>query len=540
MKLKKENLEKFNLEKFNFLKKIKKFSYNLDKLVAIDPSDFDNIFILEDKIIKKIENNKIPKDALISTYIPTKYITTYELKVAKNLIDKIDINDYIETKSYEELELDEAEEYIFKYNLVNPLGDDKNILIEVSIIKKLELEEIFKPVFDKYKYIDYIGYSGFLFEVLYKDNIIEPKKDIFVYFKKNTILITLYNEGSFLQTIVLNEGLETLYKMFKEESSVEIENLTSYEIFVELITKKGLDINNYDSNEEILFNELSETFSNLFMLITSQITSLQRKFALPSIDRLFISTQNGPVPGILDFTSVYLGGVETNELKFDTHYNPNNIQIDQLLFLSMLSSRYAYKNDYQNFNFTIIKRPPTFFYRKSGQLISISVASLIISLLYPTYQYISYINKSHENHKLEKKLNNLNSQYRTLKHKFDKLLSAEKSVKKKVNNEKRYIENIQNIIVTLYKAKNSYMPISYLFDNIAMYMRINHIYAQHIKLKRGILKLNIFSKNEKNITNFVNDLVKKESFVVTTKGISKDKDNNNYVSIIEIKVGDYE
>jgi hypothetical protein len=37
------------------------------------------------------------------------------------------------------------------------------------------------------------------------------------------------------------------------------------------------------------------------------------------------------------------------ELKFDAKYNPNNIEIDQFLFLSMLSSQYAYKNSYTGF-----------------------------------------------------------------------------------------------------------------------------------------------------------------------------------------------
>jgi len=517
------------------LKKIKKFSYDLDKLVAINPYDFNDIIILEDKVLRKEDSNNIPKDALISTYIPAKYITTYEIQIAKNVIEKVDLYDYIETKSYEELELDEAEEYIFKYKIVNSITDDKNVSIEVIIVQEVELTTHFKPMFDKHRYIDYIGYSGFLFEVLYKNEILEPKKDIFVYFKKDVVLITLYNEGEFLQTILLNEGVESVYKRFKEDSSVEIGNLNDYAVFIDLIIKKGLDITNYTDYEEILFNELSETFSNIFMVIINQITSLQRKFSLPTIDRIFISTQYGPIPGMLEFTNVYLGGIESNDLKFDNEYNPDGIDIDQFLFLSMLSAQYAYKNEYQDFNFTLAKRPPTFFYRKSGQFISISVVALIISLLYPAYQYSYSVIKEHENQKLNTQLNKLSSHKRSFQKKLDTLNKSIKIIKQKINDDKFFIKSIEKIITTLSAQKNDYIPISSMLQNIAFYMKINNVFAKEIDFEEGILKLIVISNNDKYITSFVRNLVGKEHLIVKTRGIMKNG-NSSYISIINIKV----
>jgi hypothetical protein len=60
--------------------KLKKYSYNLNKLAVIDPYDFNNIFLLENNILKTFSNKqKFSNDTLLSTYIPTKYITTYEL-----------------------------------------------------------------------------------------------------------------------------------------------------------------------------------------------------------------------------------------------------------------------------------------------------------------------------------------------------------------------------------------------------------------------------------------------------------------------------
>jgi hypothetical protein len=516
--------------------KIKKYAYDVNKIASIDPYNFNNVFILENNIIKeKTFKEKISKDTLISSYIPLRFIINYEIHIPKNLIDKIDVYDHIETKAYEDLELDEAEKYIFKYKLINSFADEKNMIAEVIIVQEDVIKKYFAPITKDYNYIDYLGYSGFLFESLYKTKILKPKKDIFIYFTKDFILITLYADGTFLQNIFLNQGMYNLYEKLKHDSEIEINNF-SYEVFVELLTKKGLNINYYDDYEEILFNEVSKIFSNLFTTIINQFNSLQRKFALATIDRVFISTENGVIPGVVDFTDNYLGEIEANDLKFDTKYNPNNVEIDQLSFLNILSTQYAYKEDYQLYNFTLEKRPPTFFYRKSGQFISITVASLIISLLYPSYQYIYSVIKDYESSTLELKLNQLIFNYNMLNTNFNNKLRTYKIDKKIVHNKKTYIENIEKIISILHQDKKGYVPLSSLIIKISSYMKKNKIHTKKIDFEKGILKLNVYAINENYITNFVNELVKQEHLDIETNGIVKDKNSQNYISIINVKV----
>jgi hypothetical protein len=314
------------------LYKIQKYSYDLNKVIAIDPYNFERLVYLENDILKRIKPDEISKKSLISTYIPLNYITTYELTISKNLINKIDLYDHIEAQAYEELELDESAKYIFKYKLIESISDEKNLIAEVVIVQEDILKNYFEPILNKYDYIDYITYNGFLFEVLYQKKILLPQKDIFLFITKNSSLITLYADGMFLQNIVLNDGIESLYEKLKRDDEIDIKHF-NYKVFVELLIKKGLNHNYYDDNEEILFNKLSEIFSSFLMPITNQLNSLQRKFALPTIDRIFISTEYGLIPGSIEFSHNYFGEIEVKELKFDTKYNPNNIRINQLLFL---------------------------------------------------------------------------------------------------------------------------------------------------------------------------------------------------------------
>jgi hypothetical protein len=514
--------------------KLEKYSYNTSKVAVINPYDFNEIYLLEDKTISKKNLEKsISKDSLIATYLPAKNVILYELEIPKNLVDKVDLDDYIETKCYEELDLDEAEKYIFKYKLVSSINNEKNYITEVVIAQENEaIKKYFAPLYEKYNYIDYIGYSGFLFEVLYKKEILEKRKDIFMFFTKNNVLISLYADGEFLQNIILNDGLYTLYEKL-ENSNLSIIDL-DYELFLNILIQKGLDPDNYDYAEEVVFNQLGEIFSNLFMVIINQLNSLKRKFALSTLDRVFISTENGAIPGMLDFASIYLGGMIVKELKFDKKYNPNNIEINQLLFLTMLSASYSYENEYFNFNFTLKKRPPTFFYRKSGQLITITALSLILSSIYPAYQYIDYYIKKIENEKNALKVNKLNQQYKKLDYIFNTKLKVYKEKKELLNKKIIYINSIEEIITKLYNYKNNYTPLSKLMTIITPYMKQLNIYAKSISLKNGILTLNIFSKDEANITNFVNKLIQNHHFIIETKGILKEKEN--YSSIINIKV----
>jgi len=529
-----------NLEKF-----FKKYSYNVNKVVGIDPFDFGNIYLLEDGVLSRIKLKDIKQEHIVSSYIPNKNVITYELKLQKNLLDKIELDDYIETKCYEEIGLDEAEEYIFKYKVIDSLADEKYIIAEVVIITKSDIEELYEPFVKKTGYLDFITYSGYAFNVLYKEKILEPQNDLYIYFTKNDIFITLYSEGKFLQTFAIPEGLQNIYEELVE--SIKIKNF-DFDKFMQLLVKKGLDLNNYSEKEQVLFNELSEIFSNKFLIISNQLHSIIRKFSLTTIDRIFMSTIRGSIVGISEFANMYLG-VEANDLDFGGKYKFNT-DIDQILFLSMLYAQYAYKSDDQVDNFTTFYRPPTFFYRKSGQFIATTVASLLISIAYPAYQAVYTAIIEGENQIQQSKLNKLNSINRNLKAQNKKLENIKKQKEKMIAGLKKYIKDRETIIDTMYKEKVGYIPKSILIADLTKYLYSNKVYLRNIeygdKLRgkvakqskqtetSGYLVLDVYAKDNKNITKFIDELVNKEHLIVTTPGYVKI--NNFYSAKIIIKV----
>ena len=520
------DLKNIKLEKY-----FKKYSYDTNKVVGIDPFDFNNKFLLDNGILSTINDKEIKKEYLISSYIPNKYVISYEFPIAKNLLEKIDLDDYIETKCYEDVGLDDSEEYIFKYKINDINEESKEILVEVFIVSHKDFNELFKPILDKYYYLDYATYPGHVFSALYKEKILEPHTDLFIYFSRDNIYITLYAEGKFLQTSVIPEGLVSMFEILT--SSIKIKNF-SFDVFLKVLTTKGLNINNYSEKEQVLFNELSELISNKFLIISNQLHTITRKFSLTTIDRVFMSTIKGTIPGSSEFANMYLG-VEANDLKFDTPYNPANIEIEQLLFLTMLYAKVEYET-IQEDNFTLVHRPPTFFYRKSGQLITISIASFILSITYPMYQIAySYI--------LESKNTSLLQDERTLKHKKNHLHSINnrlknelKQIKTEKNNIITYINNTKSIIKDIYLEKENYIAKSLFLAKLSNYFHKNKVYVNDINYNSELklMVFNVYSQSAKNITNFINDLVENEHLIVSTPGYKKD--SSVYTAQINIKV----
>jgi hypothetical protein len=508
---------------------IKKYSYDIDKVVGVDPTNFENRIVLENgKISSFNAKSSLRGDFLLTTYLQTKDVITYSFEMEKSLLDKTDIDSYVETKAYEEAGLDETQEYIFKHKVLESFVNEKMLLVEVIIVAKEPiLEKKFLEILDDSKYMDFVAYPGFVFEVLYKSNILNVSNDLFIYFTKNEIFMSVYSEGKFLQTLTIPDGLDSIYSKVMD---LNIKNF-DYQLFLKVLSKKGLEQNKYNDNEKMIFNELSEIFSNIFLLVSNQIYNINRKFSIEAIDRVFISTEEGTIPGISEFSNLYLG-LESKDLKFDNNYNPSNIAIDQILFLSMLHSQMAFRVNDQINNFSIFHRPPTFLYRSSGQFISITIAAILLSSAVPIYETVaSYILESNNEIK-QTELNTKNSNKRNLTNQKNRLEKELNGIKKNIKIVENYINKSHNVIDTIYKDKKGYIPKTEALIKLTGYLNKNGVWLTDLEIKDNIVTLNIVAKDPKFITNFLDELIQKDYPNSVTTGLKKLDD----VYISEVKV----
>ncbi|GAX87289.1 conserved hypothetical protein [Lebetimonas natsushimae] len=507
------------------IKFLRKYNYDINKVVGVKGKE--RYILYANKKLLRIYRDDLRSTPLINTYIPIENAIFYNFELEKNLIEKIELDKFIETKVYEETGINETESYIIKYKIVDLLKNDKKVIVETVIVSESIIKNDFKYILDETGYIDYISFPAFSYRSLYQENILTYANDMFVVILEDKIFITFYSKGKLVKIVTISGGLD---KIYDRVSKLNIANF-DLETFKKLLNKKGLDQENYSSNEFIVYNELLKEFNTFGGIIEDQIKKLIEVYNIDNIDRIFITTKFGNIEGLDNYYSKYLN-IDTFDFEFYENYNLDRLPIDPLLFLGMLETHYAYKYSDFKYNFSLFLREPTFFYRPSGQFVlSVTAATIIFSVV-PLYQYINGLVYQYKN-------NHLNSKIQ----KYNKDISALVSKKSKLENQKNKIETVitkllnkikkdKLLINELYKFKYSYLPKSQELTDITLIINKNKVYIKNLNYKNSEFIIDVFSSKDSNIANLIDDLTH-NGYNAYTDSIKLD--NKKYISKIRIK-----
>ena len=359
----------------------KKSEHSFSSVVSINP--YSNEFYTGvSNFLTKTENISYAKNQYAISFINTRGFIHSQIGISKN-IPQEDIHDAIYNKAYDELALDQAIEYdiqiIEHFNNV----DDENRFFHVFIVDPIDVEETFKESIEKIKYIDHVIPSPLLYKTLYSKEIVETSGcDCYVYIQKNDASLTLYNEKEFLYTKSLKFSLYEMHERFCEIHGERI----SYEEFTSFLSTESLK---YTENEEY-----KESFIKLYKELTATIndvlTYAKRAFDLDKIDIVYIGSSIYLESQLDEICETELG-VKSKAFDFDYSLESNESYVDQIHPLLHLYTTVQEEEKYK-VNFTLFPRPPKFFQRESGKLITVIAASLIIAFIYPvSYWVASYI-----------------------------------------------------------------------------------------------------------------------------------------------------
>jgi len=507
------------------MKFLQKYDYDISKVIGV--KDNEAYILYTDKKLLRIYRNKLKSSPLLNSYVPIENVIFYNFELEKNILEKVDVDKFIETKIYEETGIDETERYIVKYKVIDFLQDEKKVMIEVVIVSEGFLYKHFEDILHKVGYIDYVSFPAFSYKSLYQEGILTLANDLFVVVLEDKIFLTFYSDGKLIKIMTISGGLDKIYKKLEK---LNISNF-NYEVFRKLLQQKGVDQKRYSSKEFIVYNEIVSEFDILKNILEEQIKKVIDTYNIETIDRIFITTKYGNVKGLEEHLrkSIY---IDTFNFEFYENYNLDRLPIDPLLFLGMLETHYAYKNEDLSFNFSQFLRKPTFFYRPSGQLVlSVSVASVLFSV-YPLYLYINGLIYEDKSNKLDVKIHSLNKEITLLGKKKNKLKKEQQVIKKIVSNLRHKIQEDKTLIKKVYSFKYSYIPKSEELTDITYYLNKNKVYIKDLSYKNNEFLIDIFSKKDSNIANLINELTN-SGFNVYTGAITLK--NNQYTSQIRIK-----
>jgi len=488
-------------ELLNIKKWAQKYDYDISRVIGVDK---DSRYILyPDKKLIRIYRGELKSKILLSSYIPIESAIFYNFIVEKNVLAKLgELDSFIETKVYEEAGLQETEEYVIKYKIVDKLQQNENSLVQCVIVPKNAIEKSYEFLINEVGYIDYLSFPAFAYKALYEESILKKGNDLFIVMLYDKIFITFYSDGELVSINTISGGLNIVYESLK---ALKIANF-EFDVFYKLITKKGLEENKYLKPEKIVYDKIKKELTNRVMLIQDEIAKILDTFEISIIDRIFVTSEYGTIPGIEKFFKDYLKH-DTFNFGFYEKYNLDRLAVDPFLFLGMLEAHYAYKNKNFDFNFSLYTRPPTFFYRPSGQLVGSTVLSIILLSIYPIYLSVDGYIYSKKTEVLTKKLNDVLKEEGVYNRKIAVLKDKIKKIDKEISKYKNTIKQEQNFINTLYTFKFSYIPKSQELIDITLLMNKYKIYLDKLNYKDGLFIFTVYSRESDNLGKFINALI---------------------------------
>lgn len=307
------------------------------------------------------------------------------IDISKNIPEE-DIYDALENKVYEELALDMAVEYQINY-IEASQTDENNNYYHIFVVDPVDLEEEFKESVEKLKYIDQIVPVPLLLRSLYQKEIIDDDGvHSFLYFQENDAFFTLYNEQEFVYTKSLKFSFKQMHERFCELLGEQID----YSVFIQLLSEEGLSATNTEYQKHLI-----KLFGEIFLHINDVLTYAKRAFDIERIDQVFIGSQIGAISGLDEYSQTYLGLAST-AFDFDYGFESEAWYVDQIHSLMHIYTQMQAEERYEC-NFTTYHRPPPFLQRKSGQLIALTAASLVVAMAYPaTFWTMTYAEEVHK------------------------------------------------------------------------------------------------------------------------------------------------
>ena len=465
--------------------------------------------------------------------LSSKNIITDSIEISRNITDE-DLESAINIQVYDELNFDPAVSYTIFYKEFFGFEDNSKRKFNIFAIETDKIEEEFKDIVKKVKYIDYILPESLLIRSIYKKNLLEKESvDCFLYFKKSDAFLAIYADGEYIYSKSLNYSLERMYEKFCEISGESYQ----YDDFINfLLTDHSTIIS--EENQSLI----SKLYKEILVYVNDIIFYVKRAYMIEDIDRLFVSSSVGIFKDIDRHIRMYVD-IEPYELKFAIARNVKETQSEQLHNLMVLTAMEYIEEPDDSLNFSIFKRPPPFRQRPTGKVFYILLLSLVVSFSYPAYQFgysyymkLRLIGMKKEEHKLYREAKSISNQ-------LSKLEKVQKKVQKKLNNEITKLNFREKLLNQIYFKKIHYPMKVELF--VEIFKKINKykskIYNMNIDTDKNnniIVKLSVYSKSDKKITELIKALTQMKKYSISTKEIKRDKNKKIYLSDIKVVLND--
>ncbi|MDR2033618.1 MAG: hypothetical protein LBP89_03180 [Helicobacteraceae bacterium] len=310
---------------------------------------------------------------------PDKELIFHQFDVARDMTNE-QLAENVEIKVFQDAGLNPMLEYKTSFTKRISRQDERQWTIGAIAASFGALEGATNSLLSYAPYIDSVVPTSTLPYALYNANILEPKRDVFIYFQKDSLVISIFEGGEYVYGKSQDHGIKKLMDSYSQLSHARME----YEDFVSMLTSASAS-ENKEQNLSALA-DLREAISNALFGVKNILLYAGRIAGVTNLDRVFIGTSEGTVPGLEDLAQELLE-IEGHEFVFYTPFFTKSDQyVDQMAVLTLLEADNIVNNLNANpFNCTVKSRPGSLLSRPGGKAVAWIAASLVVALAWPLY-----------------------------------------------------------------------------------------------------------------------------------------------------------
>lgn len=422
-------------------------------------------------------------------------------------IDEFDLDSFIIDASYKQLSIDQDANYNASYLRVDNNFDADNWVYDVYLADVRYLDRSYGELIDKTKYIDVITSVCFLPLILYKTNKLDTVSNhIFVYIGDNSGVFAFYSKGVLIYSKSLSSNVHKLRIEFNQESSLEL-NIVEFE---NMISGKIGAVPTYRPYIESILHKINGDIEEILLYTRKVYQDIE-----PSCMYYGMTVEYSD-----DFL-YFLKNALALDVKPFHKLSPAKNAKDSLAVasLAILYANYVADNIDCNFpNFSHAKRPKPLNKRNSWQTVMVAGNLLILSLVYPIYNFSmmgffyargSFMQNNYDNTILPKA-----EQYRkdeeSMKIQIDALNKQKQSVEDDIN-------SLRNNMGDIRAWQINYVQKSKILEDIlqmASDSKVRVIRATTVSddNKYLVVELNLYANNQKEISDFIKVLNEKKEY----------------------------
>ncbi len=496
----------------------------IKSIVSINAYD-KKYYVLKDQKFKPLKRLAYNTANLVASYINNHDLISTAVEVSRSIPNE-DIEDIIEIKAYEELGLDQAEEYIIKSLERESTGDVR--IFDIFVIEPETLRETFDDIVEETKYIDLLVPSPLLYRSLYSKEILASEGvHCFVYFGQADTFVTFYKNGEYLYAKSIDYSLNQIYDKYCELTGDRVNE----EEFFSILESEGLKTIHADYQQNLM-----KLFGEIFISINDIIIYAKRAFDFPKIDQMFIGSSKGPIIGLDEYSENYLG-LQSSELNFDFNLESGEWYTDQLQYMLVVAAIEYLDGAEETVNLTIFERAPAFHKRASGQFIISTLLAITVGISYPLYFLVS----SYMNDATNLVLSGNEANLKKESGKYKAILGSKKKEIKRLDgiiaDKSKIYHAKEKTLTSIYDKKVNYNLKSELLYNFANDLKQFDVNINILTSHDDSFTFSLLSKDEKEITKLIKQISERyfdQINSIDIEMISKDPGNEYYNGILKV------